>query len=98
MGSFSELVMSFRLQADVGPDVLASFASIAVPDPGAPALPLANPEDFDWWPDSADCDMSAPWSKDWGAWLGGCATEVYIDSDQRASMIWRRDHWTVTAR
>lgn len=98
MGSFSEIVMSFSLRSDVGPDVLASFASIAVPSADAPALPAANAENWEWELDDPECDMSDPWSQDWGTWLDASYTDVYIDSDQRGTMIWRRDHWVVTSR
>lgn len=98
MGSFSELVMSFPLRADVGPDVLASFASLAKPHPDAPELPPPNPVDHGWDLDQEWCDMSDPWSKDWGEWLGASYTTAYIGSDQGASMLWRVDQWVVTCR
>jgi len=101
VGSFSELVMSFPLRADVGPDVLASFASIAVPDPDAPPLPPPNREDpvaDDWDLDDPERDRSGPWSHDWGALLGASSTTAYIGSDQGATMRWRRRRWVVTSR
>jgi hypothetical protein len=98
MGSFSELVLSFPLRADVGRDVLASFASIAVPHPDAPELPPPNPSNWEWEPDGPECDLSDPWSQDWGEWLNASYTDVYIGSDQVGTMIWRRDHWVITSR
>lgn len=98
MGSFSELVLSFSLRTDVGAEVLAAFASLAVPDTLAPPLPPASPADEDWELDYPDCDMTDPWSHDWGVWLGASYTTSYIGSDQRASMIWRKRQWVVTAR
>ena len=97
MGSFSELVMSFPLRRDVGADVLAAFASIAVPNPNAPSISALNRQDEFWELDGPDCDMTDPWSHDWGTWLGAsyCA---YMGGDQGASMLWDRDHWVVTAR
>ena len=99
MGSFSELVMSFPLRPDVGDDVLAAFASIAVPHPDAPQLPAAIDGSNDgWWPDEDGADMSEPWTHDWGGWLGSSGTTSYIGSDQGATMIWRNDRWVVTSR
>jgi hypothetical protein len=99
MGSFSELVMSFPLRADVGAEVLAAFASIAVPNPDAPPLPPAiDDRSGDWWPDEPECDMSDPWSHDWGSWLGSEGTISYIGSDQGATMVWRHRQWVVTSR
>jgi hypothetical protein len=100
MGSFSELVMSFPLRPDVGDDVLAAFASIAIPTADSPALPPPVVDnDEDWALDFEEmCDMTHPWSHDWGAWLNASYTTAYIGSDQRASMIWRDRRWVVTAR
>lgn len=90
--------MSFPLRRDVGADVLAAFASIAVAHPDAPRLPPAMPDDPEWDLDYEECDMFDPWSHDWGAWLAASGTTAFIGSDQGASMIWRHDHWVVTAR
>jgi hypothetical protein len=99
MGSFSEIVMSFRLRADVSEEVLAAFASLAPPQADAPRLPPRVVEKDDWPLDASWCDMSDPWAHDWGAWLGASGTTAYIGSDQRASMLWRhRQGWVVTAR
>lgn len=100
MGSFSELVMSFPLRQDVDDEVLAAFASIAVPHPDAPSLPPAPPGT--WYESSLDyepdCDLSAPWSHDWGSWLGAEFTNAYIQSDHGATMVWRHGRWVVTSR
>lgn len=100
MGSFSELVMSFPLLPDVGDDVLAAFASIAVVNEDSPALPPPVLDDDDGWALDLqeECDMTDPWAHDWGAWLAASYTTAYIGSDQRASMIWRHRQWVVTAR
>lgn len=99
MGSFSELVMSFPLRPDVGDDVLAAFASVAVPDPEAPALPPAVTDDSHVWElDYDECDLSEPWAHDCGAWLGASFTTFSIGSDQGASLRWRRNRWVVTSR
>lgn len=92
--------MSFPLRRDVGADVLAAFASIAVANPDAPRLPPAMPYDCGVWPldYEPDCDMSDPWTHDWGAWLATSDTTAYIASDQGASMVWRGRRWVVTAR
>lgn len=91
--------MSFPLRPDVGDDVLAAFASLAVPDPDAPLLPPAVIEQNDAWAlDFDECDMTDPWAHDWGSWLGASYTTTYIGSDQGASLLWRHRRWVITAR
>jgi len=86
-GILQRTVMSFPLRRDVGVDVLAAFASIALAHPDAPLLPPAMPDDSDeWLLDYEECDMSEPWSHDWGAWLAASFTTAYIGSGQGASM------------
>jgi hypothetical protein len=98
MGSFSEIVLSFPLRADVGDEVLAAFASVAVPSPDAPPLPTPVIDESGWYPDEGAADPARPWSYDWGRLLGDSMTTVYIGSDQGASMVWRHDHWVITSR
>lgn len=99
MGSFSEIVMSFPLRVDLSDDVLAAFASIAVPSEEAPPLPPPVTDINDWWDLSdPECDLSNPWTHDWGSMLGQSGTVSYIPSDQGASMLWRSRRWVVTAR
>jgi hypothetical protein len=89
--------MSFPLRPDVDHDVLAAFASIAVPRTDSPELPPAVRDDSLEWQLDGECDMSDPWAHDWGTWLAASYSAT-IDSDQRASMLWHRDHWVVTCR
>ena len=56
------------------------------------------PDDSDEWELDFDCDLSEPWTHDWGAWLGASFTTAYIGSDQGASLRWRGNRWVVTAR
>lgn len=99
MGSFCEIVMSFPLRSDVSDEVLAAFASIAVPSDEAPPLPSPVVESDPMWEIGfPDTDMSDPWSHDWGFWLGMSSTTSYIPSDQGATMVWRSRRWVVTAR
>lgn len=98
MGSFSEVVLSFPLRVDVDDDVLAAFASIALPDADAPELPAPMSDDGEWWLDDPECDMTDPWAHDWGEWIGASYTTAYIGSEQGATMRWRGRQWVVTAR
>ena len=87
MGSYSEIVMSFPLVQSVDAEVLAAFASIAVAEPDAPTLPEPCREPFGAWElDREWCDMSDPWSHDWGVFLSP------------GTLRWHYDHWVVTTR